>query len=378
MQAFVFTDKRLERYAGQFVWLQVDIDNAKNAAFLSKYPTPGIPTLLVIDPKSEKVAMRYMSGATVPQLIKLLDDAKRTVRTDQPISADALLLSADSLASAGKNDEALKMYEQALAKAPKKWSRLGRASESYITALAMAHGEGERCASEALKRYAQLRGTMSAANVAATGLSCASDIEEKSAKRDELIAALEKATREALADDGIPMSGDDKSMIYQTLIAARQTMKDDAGAKALTQEWSSFLDGEAAKAESPEERTVYDPHRLGAYIDLGTPEKAIPMLEQSEKDFPSDYNPPSRLAAAYKAMKKYDEALAASERALKNVYGPRKVTMLRNRADIYLAKGDKDAARKTLQQAIDYADSLPKGQRNESTVAGLKKKLEGI
>ena len=53
------------------------------------------------------------------------------------------------------------------------------------------------------------------------------------------------------------------------------------------------------------------------------------MLEQSEKDFPNDYNPPARLALAYKAMKQYDEALAASDRALAKVYGPRKIAVLR-------------------------------------------------
>ena len=51
---------------------------------------------------------------------------------------------------------------------------------------------------------------------------------------------------------------------------------------------------------------------------------------------------------------------------------------LRNRADIYLAKGDKENARKTLEEAIDYANGLPKGQRSEHTIASLKKKLGTI
>src|ERR1041385_2165655 len=104
MQAFVFTDKRLERYAGQFVWLQVDIDNTKNAAFLTKYPIPAIPTLMVIDPKKESVALRYMSGATVPQLTKLLDDGRRAVNPDA--GADMLLVAADKYAAEGLNNEA--------------------------------------------------------------------------------------------------------------------------------------------------------------------------------------------------------------------------------------------------------------------------------
>ena len=38
MKAYVFTDKSLERYAGQFVWLAIDTENGKNANFLAKYP----------------------------------------------------------------------------------------------------------------------------------------------------------------------------------------------------------------------------------------------------------------------------------------------------------------------------------------------------
>jgi len=40
------------------------------------------------------------------------------------------------------------------------------------------------------------------------------------------------------------------------------------------------------------------------------------MLEQSQREMPDDYNPSARLAIAYRAMKKWPEALAASDRAL--------------------------------------------------------------
>src|SRR5437763_1492131 len=160
MKAYVFTDKSLERYAGQFVWLAIDTENGRNTKFLAKYPIQVWPTLMVIDPKKETVALKYAGGATVPQLRKLLED------------------------------------------------------------------------------------------------------------------------------DSIPLSGDDKSGLYESLISARDDMKDEAGAHKLREEWAAFLEGEAAKAKTAEQRAVYDSHRLAAYLDLKTPEKAIPMLEQSERDFP--------------------------------------------------------------------------------------------
>ena len=75
-------------------------------------------------------------------------------------------------------------------------------------------------------------------------------------------------------------------------------------------------------------------------------------------------------------MGKYDEALAAYDRALAKAYGPRKIGILRGKADTYAQKGDKEAAKKTIEEAIRFAESLPEGQRSESTIASLKKKLE--
>jgi hypothetical protein len=77
-------------------------------------------------------------------------------------------------------------------------------------------------------------------------------------------------------------------------------------------------------------------------------------------------------------LKRYDEALAASDRALARAYGPRKIGILRTRAEIYVATGDPGAARRTMEETVRYAESLPPGQRSDKTVAALKKKLEAI
>lgn len=374
MRAFVFTDKGLERYAGQFVWLSVDTDDAKNASFLKQFPIPVLPTLMIVDPRGEAVSTRYVGGMTLPQLSKFLEDGERTYRGKATSPADALLASADKLAGNGKSAEAAKLYGEALEKAPKKWKSYNRAAESYVVTLSLA-GDHARCADAAHTLLPKLQGTLSGANVASTGLGCALELDEKSADRKRLADEFETATRTALGDPKIVMAGDDRSGLYQTLIEARSQANDEEAAKRLKNEWSAFLDAEAAKAKTPEQRTVYDSHRLSAYIVTGRPEMAIPMLEQSERDFPEDYNPPSRLALAYKEMKEYDKALAASDRALARVYGPRKVTVLRARADIYTAKGDKEGAKRTIQEAIAYAKSLPEGQRNERTIAMLEKRL---
>jgi tetratricopeptide (TPR) repeat protein len=376
MRAYVFTDKSLERYAGQFVWLSIDTEDAKNTAFLKAHPISVWPTLLILNPK-DKVIFRYAGGGTVPQIRKLLDDGQNAFRGSHS-KADTLLVRADALAGEGKQAEAAKAFDEAIAAAPKDWPRLGRASESLVFALLQSQNS-QGCAERALALYPRVRGTGSAVNVAATGLSCATDLDAKSWNRSELTSGLEKATRETLAAaDKIKMSADDRSGLYDSLVDARDQAKDDASARKLREEWAAFLEREAAKAKTPDQRAVYDSHRLTVYLGLKQPEKAIAMLEQSERDLPKDYNPPARLISAYRAAGRFDESLAASDRALKLAYGPRKIGIYRSRVATYLAKGDKASARKTIEEAIHYAESLPTEQQNANVVASMKKQLDSL
>ncbi len=178
-----------------------------------------------------------------------------------------------------------------------------------------------------------------------------------------------------MANPRLVMTADDRSSLYQVLIDAREDAKDEAGQRKTTEEWSAFLDAEAARAKTPEQRSSLDPHRLLAYIALKTPEKAVPMLEASERDLPDDYNPPARLALAYKEMGRFDDAISASDRALAKAYGPRKVGILRTRAEIYEAMGKPELAASTLREAIDYSEKLPDEQKSDARIAALRKKL---
>src|SRR5688572_6570535 len=240
MRAYVYTDKSLERYAGRFVWLSVNTEDAKNAAFLKRYPIPALPTIVVLNPDG-KVAMRYVGGATVPQLRKMLDDAGRTQS-----AADKLLAAADRLASDGDHAGAAKQYDEAIASAPKSWRSFGRAAESLIFSLSMAD-QNPRCATRAIELYPRVKGTASAANVAATGLSCALGLEDK-----KQAVTLEKMTREVFDDPKLVMAADDRSGLYITLIDARENAKDAEGALKLKQEWAAFLKKSAAAAKTAE------------------------------------------------------------------------------------------------------------------------------
>ena len=385
MRAFVFTDKALARLAGRFVWLEIDTERAENAPLEKKLAVGALPTFYVLDPDSERVALRWVGGATVPQLEKILEDGRLAVAGKQAAgkgevrggAADAALARADRLYGEDKNAAAAPAYQEALAQAPAGWPRYARAVESLLFAL-QATKDNETAAKLAREAFPRLATSPSAANVAATGLDCALKLPSENAQSADLVAALEADARAVVGDAKLDVAADDRSAAYISLLDARKKAKDEAGAKDVATRWASFLEAEAARAKSPDQRTVFDSHRLSAYLELGAPERAIPMLEASERDLPQDYNPPARLAVAYKAMQRWDEALAASDRALPKAYGPRQLGLLQTRSDIYVGRGDSDAARRTLADALALAESLPAPQRSESTLTNLRKKLEAL
>jgi tetratricopeptide (TPR) repeat protein len=241
----------------------------------------------------------------------------------------------------------------------------------------MTHDQ-KGCAETARAAFPRLKRTSSAANVAATGLDCALGLKPEDPERAGLAAALTADSREIVSARRPDIAADDISSVYESLAAEREAAKDEEGRKKVLSARAAFLEAEAFRAGNPEARAVFDSHRLSTYLALNEPARAIPMLEASERDLPDDYNPPARLAVAFNAMKRYDEALAASDRALARAYGPRKIGILRTRADIYAAMGNPGAARETLEETVRYAESLPAGQRSDKTIAALKKKLEAM
>ena len=372
MRAFVFTDRALDRQAGRFVWLSINTEKEKNEGFLEKYPIEAYPTLLVIDPTRERAVLRWIGGANVRQIEKLLDDAEKTLRGGK--GTDAALARADRLLGAGKMTEAAAAYRDLLAGAPALWSPRERVLESLLAALESS-GAFKECDDTARAGMPKER-TPHFAAVASAGLGCA--LELKGQERAAAIAEFETAVRSAIGEPRIEMAADDRSGLYGSLAEARKELDDEAGAKAVAGEWLAFLEDEAARATSAQARAVFDPLRVSAALALGQPARVITALEQSQKDFPHDYNPPARLAYVLREAGRYDEALAAANRALKLVYGPRKLRVYSTKADILEKKGDTMSARATVEEAIAYAKGLPRAQRPPHSVEGLEKRLAAM
>jgi tetratricopeptide (TPR) repeat protein len=378
MKAFVFTDEALTEYAGRFVWLALDMEKATNARYRKQLGVPAYPTFYVIDARDERAALRNVGAMNMPQLKRFLDDGRLAwMRHGEPAGntpADSALARADRAYSAARDSVAAHEYRAALDRAPAEWPPYARAVEALLFAASRCDDQ-ELCVTSAMEARPRLGNTPSAVVTVMSGLDCAVALPDSHPRRGAYIAGLLGPARSMLADTTLAVSGDDRSGMYISVGSALDAVGDSAGLRANTEAWSAFLDQAAARATTPMGRSVYDSHRLSAYLELGTPEKAIPMLEAAERDMPDDYNPPARLAIAYRAMKRWDDGLAAVDRAMARAYGPRKNNFYQLRADLLLGKGDREGARKALEDGLAYAGALPAGQRSEAALAGYRKRI---
>ncbi len=375
MRATVFTDPALTKHAGRFVWLSIDSENAKNADFVAKYPIEAWPTFEVLAPKTGEVVYRWLGSADVPQLEQRFDEAVAALGAVSGATADHEFARAQRLEAEGRKADAITAYGATLAAAGPAWPRRARAAEALVGLLAMGD-DAAACAQRAAELGPGLSPGTSRANVAASGLGCALAAPKSAPWRAVTLAKLEGELREALGEGAL--LADDRSSYFGLLLDARQEQDDAAGAKTLAEKWFAFLEQDGQDAPTAEARAALDGHRVSAALALGDPARAIPALERSEKDLPRDYNPPARLAILLREMGRFDDALAASDRALALAYGPRKLGLFDGRATIFEKKGDRAGARKTLQDALAFAARLPEAQRSKGMVARLEKRMAGL
>jgi hypothetical protein len=106
--------------------------------------------------------------------------------------------------------------------------------------------------------------------------------------------------------------------------------------------------------------------------EVNAPEEPIATLEADAHTHAEHYDVHDRLARAYHREGREDEALAAIFRAAKLAHGPYRIVILAKKADIALARGDRDGARAAIAEALDIARPLALRGR----FAALRARLE--
>jgi len=278
---------------------------------------------------------------------------------------------ADGLFAAGQSKEAAVKYLAALKGAPA--ASEGRAVLSMLSALTLARSF-EACARTAVERRASLETTGEQVNAVTWGLGCALEL-PASPERSQALAALTEAGRALLAAKDLEgVLADDVSGLYEQLVLERTQAGPSAEAQTLAAQWLAFLEGQAARAATPQARAVFDPHRVAAALAAKVPEKMVAPLQRSEAELPLDYNPPARLALVLRELGRLDEALAAADRALgKCRAGPRKLRLYDTKVSILEKQGQAGARVKVLGEMVAYARRLPKAQLSPERLERLER-----
>ncbi len=371
MREHVFNKSELGKHAARFVFLSIDTEKESSAPFLRKYPIDTWPTLFIVDSAKETVALSWLGSVNAEQFGRLLDDGERAVKVAaQPKgSAEQKLAQADRLFGEKKLPQAIAAYRAAFEAMKPGQPRNARTIESLLTALNQ-NKEYKSCVDLALAQAPQLPRGPSFVNALYLGLSCQASADNKEPWKLDAGEQLFALGQEGLKVEGI--LADDRSGLYEALVDFLVEKGDKKGSVELAKAWLEFLEAEAARAPTAAARAAFDPHRLNAALASGQPQRVVAALTKSEADLPEDYNPPARLAIAYRELGKLDEALAAADRAMKKVYGPRKIRVLETRASILARKGDLAGQKQALLEAVTCAKALPEGQRNPTTIARLE------
>jgi tetratricopeptide (TPR) repeat protein len=357
MKQYVLPRPELMQLADSFVWLSIDSERAQNRAFLQRFPSRFLPTLWVIDAARQAPLLKWNGVATPDELSLVLrqaaGDAAHPAKTDADNSdPTALWLRGDRASAAGDGDGAIALYQRALAAAPGAWPLRARTAQT----LSMRLMEGERhdqVFALALREGPRLEDGTARLNVVLNGIDAGVHSDASHQDPAAWKQLVELGARIATQPER-PILLDDRSSLLLSLVTALHDTE-PARAQQLAAAWSKLLEAEAARAPTPAARRVWDAHRLEAFMALGQTDKAVPMLEQSEREDPGDYNAPARLARAYLALGKLPDARAAIDRALPLCEGPRKLRLYMLAADIRVAASDRHGARDALRQALDFA-----------------------
>lgn len=339
MRAFTFRDAKVRAHAGDFTWASIDTEKPENAAWVASHPMHSWPTLYVVDPEGDHIVLEWANSATADELVALLAGARSSMHRPNgvvlPAGAATLEAKLDGLVG------------------EKKLAECAATAERELPSIPLGGGRATT-----------------------TALRCAMEVPE--ATREPALGHLIERARTVVANDAEPILADDRSDLYESIVDALDAEKRAPEAKQVATGWAAYLEAEAQRASDPVARIVFDAHRLTAYMKLGEPERAVPMLEQSARDFPRDYNPPARLARAYLTMKRYDEALDAIGRALALVYGPRTLGVYSLKANILEAKGDRAGAAAALNEAVSKGRAMALPSHYAKALDDLEKRAQAL
>ena len=362
----------LSRYAGQFVWLEMNFDKPENQDFFSHFEASATPTFYVIN-AGGKVLADQPGAMSETELRAFLDRGVSLAQNPQS-PADAALVRADALLST-KSPEAVAAYEEVLRLAPPDWPERPLAQYSLVTALQL-NQQNQQCAETAAREAAVMKHDNTFASTVVAGMWCLvqgnTQGDAAAAWRRAAADKLEPLAKQALESPDTVR--DERNELYRTLMYLAVSRNENSRAASLENKWLGELD--AVKPAEDEERSAVDIARVEALQINGDPERVLPALRASELAMPHNYNASLRVAQMEKAAKHYDAAIAACDRGLsRNPGALGRSWLLQTKADGLKQKGKSAEAHRALEQALESAQQIPSQQPRENNIKRIKQAL---
>ncbi|MEZ4402177.1 MAG: thioredoxin family protein [Kofleriaceae bacterium] len=254
MASTVLVDPSLAPLADRYVWLGLDTDREANAAVVARFSLQNWPTYVVLDPRDESVAARWLGAASPGQFRQFLKDGDHAVVTAAAGGAldPAFAKLREGDLAAIKKDWAAAdaAFGAALEAGGPSWPRRPDVLVAQISAKQKA-GDVAGCLALGTAAATQTGDSANATDFLVWGLACADD--------DHADPAAAKALREqavtvlsALADKtDAPLSVDDKSDLLMNLREALVALGRAAEATPIARRQQALLDQAAATAPSP-------------------------------------------------------------------------------------------------------------------------------
>lgn len=377
MQHYVLNQPALLPLADRVVFAAIDTERESNAGFLARHEVSVWPTFFLIDPESERVLGYWPGSASLGEMRAFLENGLESMDALRegklaPDSPLALLLSAKAAQAHGQDARAAELYLRVVNEAPPDFRRRNEALSGAVESL-FRLGRAKPCVEFGLRHLREISGAARPVDYAALVFECTQGLPPGERKKARLV--LVERLRE-LSDEPSPeMSPDDQADALHRLADALRDLGDRDGARAAHERRLAVMERAAKSAPSPEAAATYDYGRASAYLALGRAEDAVRMLAEREKQLPSSYEPPARLASILAELKRWPEAQAAIERALEHAYGPRRLRYLALKARIHDARGDRRAVVATLEEEVRGHRALGR-QSADPAVKDAEKRLD--
>jgi tetratricopeptide (TPR) repeat protein len=374
MQNYVLNDPSLRPLADRVVFASIDGDRPESAAFLERHTVRVWPTFFVLDPARDRVVGYWAGSGSVPEIRGLIEESLREIAGGAPDAASRAFAEARAAHAGGDPDRAAAAYERAVQAAAPSWPNRSAALLGWVQVLYNKKAWQE-CARVGQAHLKEISGASMPADASSYLLTCAENLPEGPARLETQKAAIARLT-ELTAHPPEGATVDDQADALNILAEGRTALKDPAGAREAQEKRLTLMDAAARAAATPEQAQTFDYGRANAYLALGRGDEAIRMLEQREREMPSSYEPPARLASVLFKTGKLPEALAAVDRALSRAYGPRRLLYVKLRADIQHKLGDSAGELAALREEVKGYEALPPGQASPERLANARKRLE--